>query len=107
MASDYGNLGAIYQTRGDLDEAERLIRKALEISEKLGRLEGVAIAYANLGLVMATRARPNEAREAWEMSIDRFVRLGAISMVQRVQTWIDQITTESATDDKPPAKGVP
>ena len=42
MASDYGNLGIVLQTRGDLDGAEEMHKKSLEIDEKLGRLEGMA-----------------------------------------------------------------
>ena len=41
-AVTYGNLGLIHWTRGDLDEAERMQRKALEIYEKLGRRDGMA-----------------------------------------------------------------
>jgi tetratricopeptide (TPR) repeat protein len=59
-----GNLGVIYQTRGDLDEAERWLRKALEIFEKLGRLEDMAIQYGNLGLIYRTRGDLDEA-ERW------------------------------------------
>ncbi len=58
MARDYGNLGVVMRTRGDLDGpvgAEAMFRKALEIDEKLGRLVGMANQYGNLGLVMQTR----------------------------------------------------
>ena len=46
-----GNLGLIYRTRGELDKAEEMHKKALEINEKLGRLEGMANQYGNLGSV--------------------------------------------------------
>ena len=36
MASDYGNLGLIYQTRGDLDEARKLWGKAKELYQRIG-----------------------------------------------------------------------
>ena len=36
MASAYGNLGTVYQIRGDLTQAEAMYRKALELSETLG-----------------------------------------------------------------------
>ncbi|MCG8509322.1 MAG: DUF4062 domain-containing protein, partial [Rhodospirillales bacterium] len=39
-ASAYGNLGILYATRGDLDRAEEMYRKALAINEALGRKEG-------------------------------------------------------------------
>ena len=40
MAASYGNLGIIAQTRGDLEEAEELYRKSLQIQEELGRRGG-------------------------------------------------------------------
>ena len=42
MASAYGNLGNLYQTRGDLDRAEEMYEKSLAINEALGRKEGMA-----------------------------------------------------------------
>ncbi len=41
-AAAYGNLGLIYRTRGELDRAEEMQKKALAIEEKLGRQEGMA-----------------------------------------------------------------
>ncbi len=55
MASDYGNLGIVYQTRGDLDKAIEYYEKSLVINQELGRKEGVAIQYNNLGRVYRTR----------------------------------------------------
>lgn len=49
MATNYGNLGLIYHTHGDLDKAETFHRKALEIDEKLGNVEGMANECGNLG----------------------------------------------------------
>ena len=37
MANDYGNLGLINLTRGDLGAAEEHLRKSLTLSEELGR----------------------------------------------------------------------
>ncbi len=31
MANQYGNLGTLYKTRGDLDRAEEMYRKAMEL----------------------------------------------------------------------------
>ena len=40
MANAYGNLGNIYQTRGDLDRAEDMYQKALKLNEELGQQGG-------------------------------------------------------------------
>ncbi len=45
----YGNLGNIYQTRGELGRAEAMHQKSLDINEALGRKEGMASDYGNLG----------------------------------------------------------
>ena len=36
MASEYGNLGTIYNTRGDLEQAYEYWRKALALYEEIG-----------------------------------------------------------------------
>ena len=36
MAAAYGNLGAVYQMRGDLTQAEAMYRKALTLFQEIG-----------------------------------------------------------------------
>ena len=50
-----GSLGIIYRTRGDLGRAEKMHRKALEISKHQGDKEAVAEQYGNLGIVYRNR----------------------------------------------------
>ena len=50
MASNYGNLGLVYKTRGELDKAEEMYKKSLEITS-LGLEGGTAADYGNLGIV--------------------------------------------------------
>ena len=47
MAAAYGNLGIIAQIRGDLEEAEELHQKSLQIQEELGHRKGMAASYGN------------------------------------------------------------
>ena len=91
MANQYGNLGLIYEKRGDLDEAEKLQRKGLDIDEKLGRLEGMAIGYGNLGSVFAKRGDLDEVRRLWTKARDQFAQIGMPHMVERVQGWLDRL----------------
>src|SRR5262245_1072629 len=51
VAAAYFNLGRIYRTRGDLDEAEKMFSAALSIFERLGQQEARAILYGHLGLI--------------------------------------------------------
>ncbi len=68
----YGNLGLIYQTRGELDRAEEMHKKSLAIEEKLGRQEGMASAVRQprAHLPDARRARPGRG-DAQEGAGDR------------------------------------
>ncbi|MGB5706923.1 MAG: tetratricopeptide repeat protein [Arenicellales bacterium] len=91
MARDYGNLGNIYEAQGELDKAEGFHLKALEINESLGRKEGMARDYGNLGLIYEARADLDKAKEIWKKSVILSKEIGAIPMVEKVQSYIDQL----------------
>jgi tetratricopeptide (TPR) repeat protein len=76
VARQYGNLGTIYSTRGDLDTAEEFHRKSLALSEELGRKEGMANQYGNLGLIYLTRGDHDTAEENFRNSLALNVELG-------------------------------
>ena len=71
-----GNLGLIYQARGELDKAEEMHKKSLEIDEKLDRLEGMVNSYGNLGLIYEMRGELDKAEEIHKKSIDIAEKLG-------------------------------
>ena len=76
VAIAYGNLGLIYQTRGDLEKAEQMQRKSLEISERLGRQKDMASAYGNLGNIYQTRGDLEKAEQMHHKSLEICERLG-------------------------------
>ena len=82
-AVTYGNLGLIHQSRGDLDEAERMHRKALAIEEKLGRLEGMAAEYGNLGLIHKTRGELDQAERMHRKALEIEEKLGRLEGMAR------------------------
>lgn len=90
-AVGYGNLGNVFRTRGDLEEAEAMYRKALAINESLGSKEGTARDYGNLGIVFKTRNDLDEAREAWAESVRLYEEIGAHHMAEEVQAWLDGV----------------
>ena len=59
----YGNLGILYQIRGELDRAEEMYLKSLAVSEALGHNEGMASQYGNLGNLYQTRGEFDRAEE--------------------------------------------
>ena len=89
MASDYGGLGNLYLARSDLDKAEEMHLKSLEIEKALGRREGMASQYGNLGAVHYARGQVDKARERWIRARDLYADIGMPHMVEKVQGWID------------------
>ncbi|MEM9065484.1 MAG: tetratricopeptide repeat protein [Planctomycetota bacterium] len=75
-AAALGNLGLIYETRGDLDRAEEAHEKSLALNEELGRKEGMAANYGNLGLIYLTRGDLDRAKEAHERALALNKELG-------------------------------
>ncbi len=71
-----GNLGIVHRMRGDLNEAERMQRRSLELSERLGSLEGIAASYGNLGNIHMTRGDLAEAERMYRESLAIEERLG-------------------------------
>ena len=80
-----GNLGNLKITRGDLDGAEAMYRKALEINERLSRLKGMAGDYGNLGSVMLTRSDLDGAEEMYRKALELWQRLGVPDRGARVR----------------------
>ena len=70
LAIAYGNLGVVYQTRGDLAQAEAMHRKALELNEALGRKKGIAHAYNNLGIVYRVRGDLAQAEAMYRKALE-------------------------------------
>ena len=92
----YGFLGILYQTHGDLAQAEAMHKKALKLYEALRRKEGMAAAYGNLGRVYQTRGDLAQAAAMYKKSIALFQQLGATPQVQQVQASLDQLAVARA-----------
>ena len=73
-----GNLGLIYKTKGYLEKAEDMVKKSLEISKKLGSLEGMASEYGNLGLIYQTKGDLDKAKDMHNKSMEINKKLGRL-----------------------------
>ena len=91
MASEYGNWGIVYYERGELNKAEDMYKKALEIDKKIGRLEGQAIRYFNLGIVYKQRGDIGKAKEYWEKAVGLFKKIGMPHKVEKIEKWISEL----------------
>ena len=87
-----GNLGLIYRRKGDLDKAEDMHNKSLEIEKKLGRLKGMAAEYGNLGLIYEQRGDIGKAKEYWEKAVGLYKKIGMPHKVKEVQGLIEGIS---------------
>jgi len=76
MAAILGNLGNVYQTLGDLDRAEAMYNKSLEIDEALGRKEFMANQYGNLGNLYYIRGDLDQAEAMVKKSLEINKTLG-------------------------------
>ncbi len=90
MASQYGNLGNIYRTRGELDKAEEYYRKALDINKDLGSKEGMAGQYGNLGNIYYIRGELDKACEYAQRARDLFDEVGAKLKVEKAERLLAQ-----------------
>ena len=71
-------LGIALADLGDPQEAEQMLYKALEIDEKLGRLEEMSRHYGNLGLVLFDRGELDAAEEMHRKGLDIDEKLGRL-----------------------------
>lgn len=83
-ADCYGNIGFIHFRRGERREAETVFRKALEINTKLNRIEGMALDYGVLGLLVYSNddGKLSEAEQLLRKAIrlnDQIGRFGAVA----------------------------
>ena len=76
MAGHYGDLAAVRWDRGDLDRAEEMHRKALDINERLGRQEEVSTGYGHLAGIHDARGDVNRAEEMHRKALDIAEQLG-------------------------------
>ncbi len=82
MARQYGNVGIIYQMRGDLSRAEEMHEKSLAIELELGHKQGVAQDCGNLGKLYEERGEMGQAVTYWRKSL-RFYRENWLSATLR------------------------
>ena len=84
IADTYANLGFIFTKRGEKKDAEHMFRKALEINQKLHRVEGLALCNGVLGL-MTYQNEEGDLRQAERMLLqavslnDQIGRFGAVA----------------------------
>ncbi|MGA0281336.1 MAG: tetratricopeptide repeat protein, partial [Paracoccaceae bacterium] len=77
--------------RGDLAAAEGYYEQALTLNQELGRKEGMAANYGNLGRLEHARGNMAGARAFWGQARDLYAEIGMPHMVEKLQGWIDSL----------------
>jgi tetratricopeptide (TPR) repeat protein len=77
VATYTGNLAAMALDRQDWFSAEAFAREALPLSEKIGRLELIALDCRRLALALVRQDRKAEALPYAERAVDILIRLGS------------------------------
>jgi len=71
-------LAYLYYQIGDLPQAESILKKTLEIDEKLGRFEDMAGNYGNLGIIYRIRGELDKAEDMVKKSLEINEKLGRL-----------------------------
>lgn len=66
----------------------------LALNEELGRKEGMAIQYSNLGLVYQTRGELGRAVEVWKVARNLYAEIGVSNRVEQLEEWLSGIGDE-------------
>jgi tetratricopeptide (TPR) repeat protein len=77
--------------RGELVEAERLAREAIEIGTRTELLNGQAWAFFDLAEVLALGGRREDAAEALEQALDLYERKENLVMAERTRTRLSEL----------------
>ena len=77
MADSYLNIGSLYGTKGDLENALLQFQRALEIQTRVFGSEhpSVAMSYFNMGLVYRSLGKAEEAREMFTKTYSIFLKV--------------------------------
>jgi len=68
------DLGAAYREKGDLERAESLLARSIQMAQEQQNLSGQALAYNSLGVLALKRRDVRAAIDAFEKSLDALLR---------------------------------
>jgi tetratricopeptide (TPR) repeat protein len=91
MATIYGKLGEIYYTRRDLDQAEDMFKKSLEVEETPDNKGVMATAYGYLGDICRLKNNLNQAEDMYNKGLNLFEAIGSERMIEIMRTMLTNL----------------
>jgi len=90
QAAYLGNMGLVYQAKGEWDKALEFYEKDLKISEQVGDIHGMALTLGNVGFLRMAQKRFEEAVEPLEQAIAIFKQIGDKRNLQKHQMALER-----------------
>ena len=90
-ASDLGNMGLVYQDKGNLDKALELFNQAFDIDERINDRLGQATQLGNMGGAYLAKGELDKAYDCYLDALDVYKHLGAKSKAQAINKQIEVV----------------
>ena len=100
LATNYNNIGAIYQSKGDYDKALEYYQKSLKITEQIGDQAGLATTYNNIGLICKSKGDYDKALNYAQRAFSIFEQIGAKDKAKQVKENIEAIKAQRQKVEK-------
>jgi tetratricopeptide (TPR) repeat protein len=84
MERDYGNLGNLHTSQGELGKAKRMYEAALAMAKAVGHKDGMALTYVNLAGIEEARGETGEARELLTRALELYQQIGNKEEVRKL-----------------------
>ncbi|MEH1775115.1 tetratricopeptide repeat protein [Nostoc sp.] len=78
LALIYHDFGILKASKGEVDEAIALYNQSLEITERIGNVQGKAATLHQLGILYANRGEVDQAIALYNQSLEIFERIGDV-----------------------------
>ncbi|MBR9919557.1 MAG: tetratricopeptide repeat protein, partial [Bacteroidetes bacterium] len=89
-----GNIGLIYSNKGELDEALKYHKSALELDRQIGYVQGEASGLGNIGLIYRSKGELDEALKYLKLALIIWEKLELGGEVKKTQEILDEVILE-------------
>jgi tetratricopeptide (TPR) repeat protein len=98
QAQGWSAMGRVQAGRGEFDEAEASVRRAVEISEGTDYFDRRGFVQADLAEVLLAEGRKQEALDAFRRALENFDAKGATVHSLRIRRRLAEIESQEAAD---------